>query len=266
MDKNTKPYGTVLIKASNILDTLASTSKPIPMKEISDLSGITLSTTSKILDTLEHIGYIKRGADRKYSLGGRLIHLASTSFMQFDIVRESYPALKRLNQQFEETVHLGMLQDDQVLYINKLSAKGNGKEMISRIGHTQDLYCSSMGKAMLASFEEQKQNEYIKHTDLIPRTDHTITNNEELVQQLNEIARSGYSIDDRESEGHVYCVGAVIDNNEANDAQNNHPYAFSISVPYKKVTKELQEEMISAVIKTKNIIEFQLESANGNEW
>lgn len=266
MVKNTKPYGTVLIKASNILDTLASTSEPIPMQEISNLSGITLSTTSKILDTLEHIGYVKRGTDRKYSLGGRLIHLASTSFMQFDIVRESYPALKRLNQQFEETVHLGMLQDDQVLYINKLSAKGNGKGMISRIGHTQDLYCSSMGKAMLASLEKEKQREYITQTDLTPRTDHTIVKNEELIQQLHEISRTGYSIDDRESEGHVYCVGAVIDNNGENDAQSNTPYAFSISVPYEKMTKDLQEEMISSVIKTKNIIEFQLESSKGNGW
>jgi len=262
MSGNKKPYGTVLIKASNILDTLASASDPIPMKEISDLSGITLSTTSKILNTLEHIGYVKRTSERKYSLGGRLIHLASTSFMQFDIVRESYPALKRLNQQFEETVHLGTLQDNQVLYINKLSAKGNGKEMISRIGHTQDLYCSSMGKAMLASFDDTERSKYIKNTELIPSTKHTITSEKELVEQLDEIERAGYSVDDRESENHVYCVGAFINSNQTTSKKSNDAYAFSISVPYEKITKELQERMISAVIKTKNIIEFQLETTN----
>jgi len=262
MSENKKPYGTVLIKASNILDTLASASDPIPMKEISDLSGITLSTTSKILDTLEHIGYVKRSSERKYSLGGRLIHLASTSFMQFDIVRESYPALKRLNQQFEETVHLGILQDNQVLYINKLSAKTNGKEMISRIGHTQDLYCSSMGKAILASFDETNRSEYIDNIELTSRTKHTITDEKELIEQLDEIEQTGYSVDDRESEGHVYCVGALIDSGKTSGTKNNDAYAFSISVPYERMTRKLQKEMISAVIKTKNIIEFQLESTN----
>jgi len=252
-----KLYGTVLIKASNILDTLAGTPDALAVKEISELSDLTMPTTSKILNTLEHIGYVKRDEERKYSLGGKLIHLAAASFMQFDIVREAHPALKHLYSQFNETVHLGMLQGDQVLYINKMSPKEENKGMLSRIGHTQELYSSAMGKAILANLGPVKQNDYFESKEFKPNTPHTITEKDALYEQLMEIRDRGYAIDDREAEDNVYCVGSAIElSDESRDC-----YAFSVSIPYEKITETMKEEVIAEVKKAKNIIEFQLESA-----
>lgn len=251
-----KLYGAVLIKAASILDVLSQSSEAMTMKEIADACQYTQSTTSKILNTLQAIDYIKRDShSKRYTLGSRLIYLANSAFLQFDIVRETYPALKFLHDQFQETVHLGTLQDNQILYLNKLSTYKNNQEMLSRIGYTQKLYCSAMGKAILSTFSPEEQKQYITHEPLIARTPYTITTPEALLTQLQEINELGYALDEREAESHVFCVGACLQLN----AQSSQ-YAFSISVPYSRITPELKKEMIAAVIKTKNILEFQLHS------
>ena len=112
-----------------------------------------------------------------------------------------------------------------------------------------------MGKATLATFDKHIQNQYLDSVELVQRTPHTITDPAELLAQIKESEEKGYAIDDRESEEEVFCVGAAI----VNPIDRNH-YAFSISVPYYRLTEEMKKEMIAAVTKTKTIIEFQLES------
>lgn len=251
-----KLYGSVLIKAATILDVLAQTQHPMTLNEIALACQFTLSTTSKILTTLLSINYVYRNDNgKKYTLGSRLIYLANAAFLQFDIVRETYPALKYLHDQFQETVHLGRCQDNKILYVNKLSSPTNNQEMRSRIGYTQNLYCSAMGKAILATFDTAKQDTYFKSEDLVARTPHTIIDVAMLRQQLETIRENGFALDEQEAEDGIFCVGASLQiQNAASD------YAFSISVPYGRLTEKRQKEMIAAVIKTKNILEFQLQS------
>ncbi|RFP39911.1 hypothetical protein DDJ69_31640 [Klebsiella oxytoca] len=84
-----------------------------------------------------------------------------------------------------------------------------------------------------------------------------MTEKDALYEQLMEIRDRGYAIDDREAEDNVYCVGSAIElSDESRDC-----YAFSVSIPYEKITETMKEEVIAEVKKAKNIIEFQLESA-----
>lgn len=251
-----KPYGTVLIKADQILGVLSQSGEPLTMNDISKHADITLSTTSKILDTLILLGYVRRDeTTKRYALGATLLQLANAAFMHFDIVRESHPALKHLYEQFGETVHLGLFRDNQILYINKITNPSSKHQTLSRIGNTQPLYCSAMGKATLATFDKTVQNQYFDSAILTPRTPYTLTDPADLMEQVEESGKNGYAIDDRESEEDVFCVGAAI----VNPIDRNH-YAFSISIPYYRLTDQLKEDMIAAVMKTKTIIEFQLDS------
>lgn len=255
-DKEKKPYGTVLIKADQILNVLSQSSEPLTMNVISQETGITLSTTSKILDTLILLGHVRRDeTGKRYALGATILQLANAAFMHFDIVRESHPALKHLHEYFGEIVHLGLFRDNNILYINKLTYASNNHQTLSKIGNTQPLYCSAMGKATLGTFDENVQKQYIDNIELVERTPYTITDPAELKRQIDESKRLGYAIDDRESEEGVFCVGAAI----VNPIDRNH-YAFSISVPYYRLDEKMRSDMIAAVLKTKTIVEFQLES------
>ncbi len=256
MSENKKPYGAVLIKAVQILDLLSQRTDPQSMTEISRYTEITMSTTNKILDTLELVGFVSRNSrTRAYSLGPRLIQLANASFIQFDIARETYPTLKRLFESVKTTVNLGMHQDHQVLFVNKFSDRASSVETVSRIGFTQPLYCSAMGKAILAEMTTEAFDVYIEETELMPNTDHTITNKETLKKEIEAIRQKGYAVDDREAEANIYCVGTTF-----SVPGDPNVYAFSISSPYSKLDEEKIEDLVAELLKTKTIIEYQLSS------
>lgn len=249
-----KPYGSVLIKAVQILDFLSERDEPQMMTAISDNTSMTLPTTNKILDTLELVGFVSRNQETKeYSLGPRLIQLANAAFIQFDIVRETYPALKRLFETVDTTVNLGMLQGDEVLFINKFTTPETSNNTLSRIGFTQPIYCSAMGKAILSTFSLEDRRDYLNQVKLTPNTKYTLTDKKDLEKQLVDIQEKGYATDDREAEDNIYCVGTTFE--IPND--NSH-YAFSISIPYHLLTEEKYKFLVSELIKTKNVIEYQL--------
>ncbi len=256
MSETKKPYGSVLIKAVQMLDLLSQRADPQSMSEISRYTGITMSTTNKILDTLELIGFVSRNNEtREYSLGPRLIQLANASFIQFDIARETYPTLKRLFETVGTTVNLGVHQDNQVMFVNKFSDRESSVETVSRIGFTQPLYCSAMGKSILASMSLEELETYLEETELIANTEHTITDKEVLRNEIEIVRKNGFAIDDREAEDNIYCVGTTF--SVPGDPSS---YAFSISTPYHNLTGERYEELVAELTKTKTIIEYQLSS------
>lgn len=248
-------YGSSLIKGTNILDTISSHPAGLTTSEIAINTGITMSTCSKLLNTLEVLGYVHRDDNSKlYTLGGNLIRLASTSFMQFEVVRESYAALKKLNEQFDEIVHLGMLKNQQVMYINKFPSSKSKVATASRVGATTELYCSAMGKALLTNLSEKQRENYYESCSFEQKTPNTLTQVSELEEELAAVRQAGgVAIDREEIEEGIVCVGTTID---AEDEANR--YAFSVSVPKEKLTPDYQAELIDAVKRTKNIIEFQL--------
>lgn len=252
-----KPYGSVLIKAVQILDLLSQRAEPQTMSEISKYTEITMSTTSKILDTLNLVGFVSRdGQTKEFSLGPRLIQLANASFIQFDIARETYPTLKRLYERIGTTVNLGMHQDSQVLFVNKFSKRDSSADTLSRIGFTQPVYCSAMGKAILASFTPEERKDYLDQVEFKANTEHTITDRAELEKDIELTQERGYAIDDREAEENIYCVGITFQAL----GDSNH-YAFSISSPYEQIDKERHEYLVSELLKTKTVIEYQLANA-----
>lgn len=254
MANEKKPYGTVLIKAVQILDLLSQRTEPQSMSEISKYTDITMSTTNKVLDTLDLIGFVSRDSQTKeFSLGPRLIQLANASFIQFDIARETYPTLKRLYERVDTTVNLGMHQDNQILFVNKFTERDSSEETISRIGFTQPIYCTAMGKATLASFSPEEQDRYLEQVELTPNTEHTIVDKEVLKNEIELTEQRGYAIDDREAEDNIYCVGTTFQ-----VPGDNNYYAFSISSPYNQVDGDRHDHIVSELMKTKTVIEYQL--------
>lgn len=255
MSNNTPVYGAVLVKASQILDVLSKSIEPLTLNQIAQECHFTLSTTSKILDTLQLLEYVQRNPeDKKFSLGLRLIQYSNASLMQFDIIRDSYRYLKELYTQFEETVHLGMLHNNQIMYINKFSSLENNKQMASQIGGTRELYCSAMGKSILATFSNTQLKHYIDSVQLNPFTERTITSPLILEEEIMEVKRRGYAVDNREIEQHLCCFGASIQSPNSTEAL----YAFSVTIPVYRLNDPLQKNIIQQILDTKQKIEHAL--------
>ena len=113
----TKPYGTVLIKAAKIMDCLEA-SPDQTLQGIAQATGMTASTTIKILDTLVMIGYVQKDKDKTYRLGAKLIRYANKSIEQIDLSEVTLPYLEKLQQTIDETIHLGMSNKSDIEQLN----------------------------------------------------------------------------------------------------------------------------------------------------
>lgn len=246
-----KPYGTVLIKASSIISTLVKNKTPLTLTAISKKTGLSRSTTLKILDTLGMIGYVRKDKNAKYTLGSELIQLANEYVRNLDIYRVCYPYLKQLHNEFDETVHLGILDNRQVIIIYKLETQ-KPVVCVNSGPSNRPLYCTAMGKAILADFTPDMLEAYLADTVLVPYTSKTITNPGALRENLVQIARQGYAVDDNEIEQDVYCLGVSI-------SKWNEPAAISISIPTYRMNPELERRIVERLLKLKRQIAIELD-------
>ncbi|MDA3974125.1 IclR family transcriptional regulator [Enterococcus thailandicus] len=249
--ENKKPYGTVLIKASTILDYLAE-APDSSLQAIAKGTGMTASTALKILDTLTLIGYTNKNSDKNYRLGSKFIRYANKSIEEQDLVEVTRPYLEQLQDTIDETIHLGILNNEEILYVNKLEAKNQTIRMSSKIGVTRPLYSSAMGKAVLAEFDENQYDTYLTKHPLIPFTEYTITNPLRLKSEIEKVQQSKIAYDDEEMEQDIFCIGAAIVKN------NEIIGAFSISMPKYRLTGEIKNQIVAAVKQTKQKIEETL--------
>ncbi|OJG98086.1 IclR transcriptional regulator [Enterococcus termitis] len=244
----TKPYGTVLIKAAKIMDYLAENPNH-SLLEIAKNTEMTASTTIKILDTLVLIGYVQKNENKSYRLGSKLIRYANQRLEQLDLAEITLPYLEKLQASIDETIHLGILSDNEILYINKLDPKHQTIRMSSKIGITRPLYSSAMGKAVLSTFSDEEFQLYLTTHTLKPYTEHTITNPLRLAKELEEVQRSGIAFDDEEVELEIFCIGASIKKDQQVIG------AFSVSMPKYRLNDDSKNKIIQAVLQTKKEIE-----------
>lgn len=251
---NPKPYGTVLIKASKILDCLAETTGDITLKEIADLSGLTTSTALKILDTLILIGYVTRNEKNKtYFLGPGLVKYSQAYSTNSMLKNIAEPSLEKLQSDIDETIHLGMANNNELIYIDKLEPKKQSIYMSSKIGATKPLYSTGMGKVFLADYDSETLEHYFETVPLKAYTENTITNKFLMEKELTTIKETDVAYDDEEMEKDCFCVAMPIKNK-----QGQLEGAFSVSMPKFRANDQTIETVIDKMKETKELIESNL--------
>jgi IclR family KDG regulon transcriptional repressor len=244
----TKPYGTVLIKAAKIMDYLAEEPNK-SLQEIATATELTNSTALKILETLQLIGYVAKDKKKDYRLGSKLIKYANKNIQELDLVEISLPFLEELQEKADETIHLGVLTANEILYVNKLEPQNQNIRMSSKVGISRPLYSSAMGKAVLAEFDKAEYESYLADTPLEPFTENTITNVLKLNQELNEVRQIEVAFDDEEMEKEIFCIGAAL------LKKDEIVGAFSVSLPKYRLTEAYKQTLIQEILATKKKIE-----------
>lgn len=202
-----------LDRAVAVLELLAESDTPLALADICDLMKVHKSTAHRSLMVLERSALIERTLDNRFRLGLKLYELGNRAVEQIDLRARIRPHFRRLATQLGETVHLGVLQKNSVIYLEKIEPNRRIC-MSSRTGSSNPAYCTSMGKAMLAFLPEDLLEQTIAKTKFVRYTPKTIGSPEELLKSLARIRRRGYAIDDEEIEVGVRCVGApVFDDN-----------------------------------------------------
>jgi DNA-binding IclR family transcriptional regulator len=127
----------------------------------------------------------------------------------FDISAVAKPILQELVKEVQETAFLAIRAQNEVVYILKIDSN-RSVNTTAQPGYHRPLYDTGLGKAFLASMNKREQHEILSNIKLTPVTEHTITDRNVLIRQLEQFKRQGYAVDDEESEYGLYCIATTI--------------------------------------------------------
>ena len=167
-------------------------------------------------------------------------------------VKEATPHLKELVRKCNETVHLGVLEGGEVLYLAKEESSQTIR-MISYVGKRAPLHCTALGKVLLAFLPEEERKKILKQEELPRLTDNTITDRNKLEKELSKIQIQGFALDREENEKDVRCIAAPIRNYRGEVIA-----AISISSPVFRIDKNAQNNLKVALIETSRKISKRL--------
>ena len=200
----------VIDRAAQILDSFGFDHQELSVSEIGAKTGLHRSTAHRILMALEYNDLIKQNPDTgKYHLGIKLFKLGHQAVSQLSLREICRPFLMRIMNETQETVHLAVLDDDQVLYLDKVEGP-HALRMPSRVGRHIPTYCTSLGKAMLSCLDDHEVKNIFRSRVLRSYTVNTVKTLDRLLTELRVIRRRGYSVDNEEIEIGLRCVGAPL--------------------------------------------------------
>lgn len=244
----TSSLSSTVRKAVGILDILAAKAdNGISLTELSTLIEMPKSSTHRYLATLHELGLAEKKDSDRFFLGTKIIELAGSFLVHSDLRVESQSVMNDLSDQTGETIHLAVPSATEVVYIAKVEGK-HTLGMFSHIGARLPMYCTALGKAILA-FSGEKLLVSVISENLLPRTQFSITSAEQLKEELAVTRQRSYAIDDEENELGIRCVGAPVF-----DFTGTPIAAISISAPKQRMDRDRCEELGSMVMDASNQI------------
>ena len=200
-------------RAIDICKLLSTHPEGLSLDDICTIMDIPKTSAYDIVVTLVECGMLElnRGRQNKYQIGLTAYRIGMSYINHRDISEILEPELKAFASQIGKTVFFGIRDSRHVVYISKFEPP-NPIITTATVGSRNPIYCTSLGKAILA-YEEDAEA-IIDTLELKRLTPKTITNKQDLIKDLKRVKKRGYAMDEREMEDHMECVGAPIFNQE----------------------------------------------------
>jgi IclR family KDG regulon transcriptional repressor len=168
------------------------------------------STVHRLLKDLVDIGYLNYDLQTKRYAGSfRLAELGSEVISKFQLRKHVRPFLTELHRETEHTSNLAILDGTTGVFIDKIEARDFGIKLFSEVGKTFPLYCTGLGKVLLAHSPEKLLYRLLERP-LDAITDKTITDPTLLKEELSRIREQGYALDNEEITRGILCVAAPV--------------------------------------------------------
>ncbi len=240
MNPNGQPEGVKsAVRVLDIFELLAHHPDGLSLSAIAAELAIPKSSAHGLLSTLLGRGYLRVGRnERTYRLGSRLFELGSQYLAGADLFSEGQEIVRATARACDETVHLAVLDGQEVLYIAKEEGT-NTIRMVSAVGKRFPAYGTGVGKMLLSALSAAELDRlYPCDQPLAAITARTITDPIVLRQELAATRQRGYATDFEESTPGLCCIAApVFDSDGAMTA------ALSVSVPTVRFNPERQAEL-----------------------
>lgn len=251
---NQKYLNQSIVKAVAVLDLFTSDHYELGISTIAAHLEMPVSTTHRILSTLESVGYISQNPENgKYRLGLGCFILGNKVRFYNELASVSKPYLAELSQRYNETTQMSVgTGSDKILCVAKVNANRSFFATPS-VGGTREAHISSCGKCILAFQTPAEQKRIISQIKFERYTPNTIVTEQQLREHLEQVRREGYALEHEEGELGLFCCGAPVFANSKEVCVG----ALSISMPIGRMPASI-ETLISDVRNTAKQISHDL--------
>lgn len=202
-----------LQKAMEVLECFIQ-KQPLGVTEISEKLGLYKSNVHNILMTFTALGYLTQDVETgKFRLGVSIMSLSRAFREGLDITRIAGPFMREIANEAGELIYLTIPKDDSVIYLEGISPDHQRMVSKSVAGEDCKMYCTAVGKAMLASMPKEEVEKCISGK-LEAYTENTITDKKSLLEEIEKTRIRGYGIDDMEIMFGIKCVGVALLNHD----------------------------------------------------
>lgn len=232
-----------LMRGLDVLEAVARGS--MPLADLADHLGLTKSTAHRLASALVDRGYLGFTPRSGYRLGPKLLELGFLAQDQVDIVQIARPHLEGLAARTEDTVHLGVLDGDQALYLDKVAGRRR-INISSRVGDRQPLTSTGLGKALMLDHSEDYWRERLggDRQGAASPTDESLWHD-----RMRGYVAAGRAYDLEENEDQIRCVAAPL-----RDAKGHIVGALSVSSAAQYMSDDRLDELTTIVRDTANAV------------
>lgn len=211
--------------------------------------GVAHSTAHRLLAMLAHHGFVQQEpVSRAYVAGPALVEVGLAVVGSLNVREQARPAMEELNAELGETVHLGVLEGNQVRYVDAVESE-RALRVVARTGTLVPAHCTSLGKALLSQMTDQQVAELYPESDepFPARTDRSITTQADLLREVAKARERGYATNSGETEEDVGSIAVAFRDFAG------RPAALAVAAPLSRLNAQrvarVGEMMIETVAK-----------------
>lgn len=242
---------TSLTKALGLLEATAGHVAGRSLADLAAEVGMPKPTAHRILKTLTALGYLERPASGVYRQSPQVQRLVSDAAVRRLIDAAARP-LRDLHAKTQETVNLGILRHDRVIYLDVLECTLPLRRVASRA--SDPFHTTALGRVIAAHLPADRRKGLLARARLERRTAATIVDRRRLAAEIERAAKQGYAIEANETDVGVACIGAPV------FAGNDVVGAISVSLPTARLEPAGRRRLVDLVRKTARTISVHMPS------
>ena len=241
-----------LERGLSVIRAFSGAHPKLTLSEVARETGMTRAAARRFLITLESLGYVSSDG-KLFSLRPSVLQLGYAYLSSISLTEIAQDRLGTLADQLHESCSACVQDGDDIVYIAR-SATSRLMTISLGPGTRLPMYCTSIGRVLLASMDDDALDDYLSRVELVPLTSRTITDREQLRSEIMHVRKQGWCLLDQELEDGIRSIGAPV-----HDATGKVVAAINTSTHVARVTLErLHKEFLPALLDCAKLIDADL--------
>jgi DNA-binding IclR family transcriptional regulator len=196
----------------SVLNALAEHPDGLDIVGVARLTELDKSTAYRFLSSLVKVGAVRQEPTGRFRLSWKMFEIGSTLLLSQGIdFKRVYPPLEELSASTGQSTNMAIIDGNEVVIVATVNSQGI-IQTVFRMGARLPLYCTALGKAVLAHMDAAALRRYLDSVELTPNTEHTLVNKDALMNDLRTTRERGFSFNNEEYCLGIYCIASPVFN------------------------------------------------------